>query len=368
MKIKPFELERYFARYEFSTPYLLSCSDCEPLPMNELLVMADQETLEMWQHLKLGYTESLGHPALRQEITTLYAGIKPENVLVITPEEGIFIAMNVLLEQGDHVISTYPGYQSLYEIAEALGCELTKWTPVEREGWKFDLDELRSLLKPNTKLLVVNFPHNPTGSLVSAQEFNEILQIAQDQGITVFSDEMYRFLEYDQTDRLISASDLYEKAVSLSGLSKSFSLPGLRIGWLTTQDKELFTKFVAFKDYTTICGSAPSEILALIGLRSKDRILSRNLAIIKNNLLRLDQFFEKYAGQFSWIKPKAGSIGFARLLDGQNVAGFCADLVEKKGVMLLPSTVYGYDNSHFRVGFGRKNIPEVLDKLEEYLR
>ena len=373
MKIKPFELERYFAKYEFSTPYLLSCSDCEPLPMSELLSRADPETLGMWDKLRLGYTESLGHPMLREEIAHLHRAIQPEDVLVVTPEEGIFIVMNVILAKGDHVIATFPGYQSLYEIANALGCEVTKWLPDEKDGWKFDLDFLRASIRANTKLLVVNFPHNPTGSLIDRKGYQEILQLAGEKDITVFSDEMYRFLEYDETDRLDSASDLYPRAVSLFGMSKSFALAGLRLGWLTTQDKELYAQLAAFKDYTTICSSAPSEILAIMGLRAKDEILRRNLAIIQSNLRLLDQFFDHHAGQFTWVKPKAGTIGFPKLHQPGDIAGFCLDLVEKKGVMLLPSTVYSYDEGqqeggHFRVGFGRKNIPEVLEKFDEYLK
>lgn len=340
--------------------------------MSELLALADRETLGMWKNLGLGYTESLGHPLLREEVARLHTVIKPENVLVITPEEGIFIAMNVILEKGDHVITTFPGYQSLYEIASALGCEVTKWLPDEKDDWKFDLDVLRASIRPNTKLLVINFPHNPTGSLIDRKGYQEILQVAGERGITVFSDEMYRFLEHDETDRLDSASDLSVRAVSLFGVSKSFALAGLRIGWLTTQDKELYSKMAVFKDYTTICSSAPSEILAIMGLRAKDEILRRNMAIIQSNLRLLDQFFGHHAGQFTWVKPKAGTIGFPKLLQQGDIAGFCLDLVEKKGVMLLPSNIYSYDEGqhdggHFRVGFGRKNIPEALEKLEEYL-
>jgi aspartate/methionine/tyrosine aminotransferase len=367
MKIEPFILERYFAKYEFSAPYLLSCSDCEPLSLSELLAFADRKTLELWENMRLGYTESLGHPALREEAAGLYLKIKPEELLVIAPEEGIFIAMNVILEKGDHVICTYPGYQSLYEVANALGCEVTKWMPDEQYGWKFDLDILRSAFRPNTKLLVINFPHNPTGSLMDRGGYTEILRLAGERGIIVFSDEMYRFLEYEPSQRLDSACDLYQKAVSLGGLSKSFALAGLRIGWLATEDKELYSKMANFKDYTTICSSAPSEILAIMSLRAKEAILKRNLRIIQDNLRLLDEFFERYNRRFAWVKPKAGTIAFPKMLVPGNTSGFCKDLVEKQGVMLLPSQVYGYDDRHFRIGFGRENIPDCLEKLDDYL-
>jgi len=367
MKIQPFKLERYFAKYEFSAPYLLSCSDCEALSLNEILLMADENSLELWNDLKLGYTESQGHPVLREEVSKLYQTIQPEEVLVITPEEGIFIAMNNLLEKGDHVVTTFPGYQSLYEIANSLGCEVSKWIPKEQNGWIFDINDLRNLIKDNTKLIVINFPHNPTGAILQENELKEIIDLARQKNITVFSDEMYRFLEHDQASRTSSACDLYGNAVSLYGMSKSFALAGLRIGWLTTKNSDLFNKFAIYKDYTTICSSAPSEILAIIALRAKDKILKRNLDLIDSNLKILDKFFADHAKLFNWYKPKAGPIGFPKLKLDIDVANFCLDLVEKKGVMLLPSKVYDFESNNFRIGFARKNMPEVLAKFKEYL-
>ncbi len=142
MKIKPFKLERYFAEYEFSVKYLLSSSDCDGLKQAELLKLADTETRKLWDNLTLGYTESLGHPLLREEVAGMYQGISVNDCLIITPEEGIFIAMNAILGKGDHVICTFPGYQSLYQIAESIGCEITKWKPEEENGWRFDPDFL----------------------------------------------------------------------------------------------------------------------------------------------------------------------------------------------------------------------------------
>lgn len=368
MKIKPFKIERYFAKYEFSAPYLLCCSDCEPLTLKELISIADRKSLELWENLRLGYTEMQGNPLLRREVTKLYSKIDPDEVLIAAPEEGIFISMNVLLEKGDHVISTFPAYQSLYEVANSLGCEVTKWMPKTGKEWIFDIGFLRSAIKKNTKLIVVNFPHNPTGALPRKEQFDQILEIAKNRGIYVFSDEMYRFLEQDENERLPSGSDLYERAICLFGVSKSFALAGLRIGWLVIKDKKIFSKMIKFKDYTTICSSAPSEILAIMALRAKEKIIKRNLKIIQSNLAILDDFFESYSKLFSWIKPKAGSIGFPELLLKKSISEFCLDLVEKKGVMLLPASVYDYEGNNFRIGFGRKNMPEALTKLEEYLK
>jgi aspartate/methionine/tyrosine aminotransferase len=367
MKIQPFKLERYFAAHEFSAPYIMCASDCEALTLSELLAMSDKESWKMWPGLKLGYPESQGHRVLREEISRLYKNIGPDDVLTLTPEEGIYIAMTTILEKGDHVVVTFPGYQSLYEIANTIGCEVSKWVPRENNGWVFDIDDLRDLVKDETKLIVVNFPHNPTGATISRAELETIVGIAAQRDAVLFSDEMYRFLEYDEAIRLPSACDLSDRAVSLFGLSKSFALAGLRIGWLTTKNTALFKRFASFKDYTTICSSAPSEILAIIALRAKDRILKQNLGLIGLNLKLLDAFFVGHANLFEWHKPKAGPIAFPRLKSDIPISAFCTNLLAKKGVLLLPADQFGFEGNNFRVGFARLNLPEALEKLGEYI-
>lgn len=364
--MKSFALERYFAKYEFSVKYLLSSSDCDGLAVSDLLKLADPETKKMWEQLKLGYTESLGLPLLRRETANLYQNIDADNVLILAPEEGIFVAMNCLLNKGDHVICTYPGYQSLYEVAQSLGCEVTKWLPDEENDWKFDPAFLENNIKSNTKLIVVNFPHNPTGALASKEDFQQIVNIAREHNIYLFSDEMYRFLEFNSKDRLPSAVELYDKAICLFGMSKTFGMAGARIGWVVTKDKKLYQKMATFKDYTTICSSAPSEVLSLIALRAKDVIIKNHLIRINRNIILLDDFFEKYHNLFSWIRPKAGTICFPKLLINKNSFDFCGNVIKEAGIMVLPSTVYEYDDKHFRIGFGRENLPEVLNKFEEY--
>lgn len=367
MKIKPFELERYFAKYEFSVQYLLSSSDCDGMKMTDLLKLADPEAKQLWDELTLGYTESQGLPQLREEIAKLYQGITADDVLVAAPEECIFIAMNALLEDGDNIICTYPGYQSLYEIAQSLGCSVTKWEPQEDANWQFDPEFLRSSITPKTKLIIVNFPHNPTGSLPDKAVFDEIVAIAKEKNICLFSDEMYRFLEYNEEDRLTSAVEVYDNAISLFGMSKTFGLAGLRIGWVVTKNRTIYKNMTTLKDYTTICSSAPSELLALIGLRAKETIIADNLNKIEHNLDLLEQFFAKHSDTFSWAKPKAGTICFPKLLLDMNATDFCKKVVEDAQLMVLPSSVYGYDDKHIRIGFGRQDMPEALDILEQWL-
>ena len=367
MKISQFQLERYFAKYEFSAPYLLSASDAESLSLKELLALADKNTLALWENLRLGYTESRGHPDLLKEISSFYERISPEAILEIVPEEGIFIVMQALLSPGDHAIATFPGYQSLYAVAEGMGCEVSKWEPEADPELVFNVGKLESLIRDETRLIVINFPHNPTGALPSKDQIDEVISLARERGITVFSDEMYRMLEYDPAERLPAVCDLYENSISLSGLSKSFALPGLRVGWLASQNKGFMDRFCTFKDYTTICGSAPSEILALAALRARDQILERNLDIIRTNLALLDQFFTQYGTWFRWTRPRAGTLAFPHYLGKNSVKEFCEDLLKKKGVLLVPADVFEYPHAHFRLGFGRRNMPTALGLLAEYL-
>ena len=180
MSIEPFELERYFAKHEFSAQYLLSSSDCEPLRMSELVAMADAETAQLWSQLRLGYTESAGHPLLRDVIAGMYGEIERKDILVVVPEEGIFLLMHSLLKPGDHVICTFPGYQSLYQVATSIGCEVSRWEPDEERGWHFDVDRLKAAMRPDTRLVVVNFPHNPTGAVPRIEDFEAIIDIWRD--------------------------------------------------------------------------------------------------------------------------------------------------------------------------------------------
>jgi aspartate/methionine/tyrosine aminotransferase len=369
MHIPDFKLERYFARWEFVAPYLLSSSDVDGYRMQDLLALADEETLSLWKNLSLGYTEGAGHPLLRQEIASLYKGVSPEHILTFAGgEEAIFVLMNILLQSGDHAIVTWPGYQSLYSVAQAVGADVTLLPLHEERQWQLDMTELRNSLRPETKVIVINFPHNPTGALLDQSTYQELLTLAQERHIYLFSDESYRFLEYHDEQRLSGAVESSSYGLSLGVLSKTYALAGLRIGWIATRDSELLQRAAAFKDYVSICNSAPSEILALIALRARDKVVARSLDIIQTNLIQLDHFFETWSDVFTWNRPQAGSIAFPRLLLKQPIEEFALQLVKQEGVMLLPGTVYDHPGNHFRIGFGRYNMPEALARLEHFLK
>jgi aspartate/methionine/tyrosine aminotransferase len=367
MRIAEFALERFFARWEFAVRHLLCASDVEGWPMADLLALADEESAALWRDLRLGYSEAPGHPLLRAEIATLYDAIEPDDVLVFAgAEEAIFCLSNVLLGPGDHAIVTWPGYQSLYEVGRAAGAEVTLHELHESDGWALDPERLIASLRPQTRLVVVNAPHNPTGMLPSHAEWARLTGELAGRGIHLLSDEVYRFLEFDEADRLTAGADALPRGISLGVMSKSFALAGLRIGWLATRDRELLARCAAFKDYTTICSSAPSEILALIALRGRATVLDRSRRIVASNLPLLDAFFADHADRWSWVRPRGGSIGFPRLLDPEPAAAFVTRFVEAEGVLLLPGTVIGHDGNHVRIGFGRENLPVALEGLRRF--
>jgi aspartate/methionine/tyrosine aminotransferase len=367
MKLAPFELERYFAQYEFSAQWLLCASDCESVAVRDLLALEDGAR-ERFESLWLGYTESRGSPELRTAIAARYDHLGADQILVHAgAEEAIFNFMHVALAPGDHVVVHAPCYQSLAEVARAIGTEVSDWRGDPQRAWALDLDNLEKQLTPRTRLVVVNFPHNPTGWLPPAQFVTDLSAMSNRHGFTIFSDEVYRGLELDPRDRLPSLADVNERAVALGVMSKAHGLPGLRIGWIATRDAACLHALASFKDYTTICNGAPSEFLATLALRHADAIVDRNRRLVHDNLDRLDRFFASHRDLFDWYRPKAGSVAFPTLRRG-NVADFCADLVARAGVLLLPGTLYGPGYNAFRIGFGRRNLPQALAHLETHLQ
>ncbi len=368
MRIADFALERFFARWEFAVRHLLCASDVEGWRMADLVELADDETAALWRDLRLGYTEAPGHPLLRAEIATLYDAIAADDVLVFAgAEEAIFCLSNVLLGPGDHAVVTWPGYQSLYEVGRAAGADVTLHELRESDGWALDPERLIASLRSTTRLVVVNAPHNPTGMLPTAADWRRLTDELAARGIHLLADEVYRFLELDPGDRLVAGADAFERGISLGVMSKSFALAGLRIGWLATRDRDLLDRCAKFKDYTTICSSAPSEILALIGLRARDTVLARSRHIVRSNLERLDQLFLERADRLAWVRPRGGSIGFPRLLGDEPIDRFAERLVEAEGVLLLPGSQFGFEGNHFRIGFGREDLPSAVAGLERFL-
>jgi len=366
MQIKPFRIEQYFGKYEFSAKYLLSSSDAESRTIEELLEL-ESGAHESLLKQRCGYTESPGAPYLCEAIAGIYQGIKSEDILVLAAaEEAIFVFYHALAGPGDHIIVETPCYESALEVARSTGAQVSEWRRCWENAWSHDLTALEKLLQPNTKIIYVNTPHNPTGLLMGRKVFQQVMKLASGRGIFVFCDEVYRELEHDPANRLPSACETYERAVSLGSMSKTYGLPGLRLGWLVSKDAEILNRCLELKYYTTICSSAPSEFLSALALRHREVLAKRNRDIVLRNLPLLDAFIRRRSELFEWVRPNASPIGFVHYKPQRDVQCFCEDVVKNAGVLLLPGTVYDQPQ-HIRFGYGRKNMPEALAHFSAYL-
>ena len=366
MEIRPFAIERYYERWEFRAELMLSSSDCESLAVSDVLAL-EPGSQERLLALRLGYTETPGSPELRAAVAGRYERVEPEDVLSLAAaEEGIFVAYHALLRGGDHIVVEAPCYGSAIEVARSTGADVSLWLRRHEDGWAYEIDELERLLRPDTKLIYVNSPHNPTGTQMPREAFDRLVEIAEERSIVLFSDEVYRGLEHDPADRLPAACDASPHAISLGAVSKAYGLPGLRIGWLASRDRDLLQRITDIKLYTTICSSAPSELLVALALRHGDRIVERSRELVLSNLPLLDAFLERRRELFEWVRPTAGPIGFPRMAGIGDVHRWCEEIAEQADVLLLPGTVYEQP-SHVRFGFGRRNLPEALERLDSHL-
>ncbi len=366
MELAPFRIERYYGLHEFTAELMLSSSDAETVAVADLLAL-ESDSIDKLTALRLGYTESPGAPALREAIASIYETCAAEDVLVLSAaEEGIFAVYHALLAPGDHVVVETPCYESALELARSTGAEVTEWRRRYADGWAHDLDELESVLRPDTRLVYINTPHNPTGTLMPLTVLAHLVERCAERGAWLFCDEVYRELEHAPEDRLPSACDLDERGISLGSMSKTYGLPGLRLGWLASRDRDALGRVLDFKYYTTICTSAPSELLSEIAIRHRDVLAARNRSIVLANLPLLDAFLERHADTFSWVRPTASPIGFPRVEGLGDVTAFCEQLVADTSVLLLPGAVYD-EPEHVRVGYGRANMPEALARLDHWL-
>lgn len=370
--MRNFALEVYFSKWEFAARHHLTASDAQSMKLSELLGYASDTDRERFQNLHLGYTETFGAKPLLFEIAKTYDQITDRDLLCFAgAEEGIYVAMRVLLKPSDHCIVITPNYQAAETIPLSI-CEVTGVALDERENWSLDLDAIRGAILPNTKLISINFPNNPTGAIPSRAIFDDLVELCRSRGIWLFSDEVYRLIERDPARRIPQAADVYERGISLNVMSKAYGLPGLRIGWLACQDPQFLITCERYKHYLSICNAAPSELLAEIALKASEPILGRNRVIFRHNLGLLDSFFAEFPHLFEWRQPDGSCIAFVRYLGADGVERFTERLVEESGVLLLPSSIYRSElgtvpKDYFRIGFGRTGMEEGLAAFRGWL-
>jgi aspartate/methionine/tyrosine aminotransferase len=370
MDIAPFETEHFFARYEFSTPYQLCNSDCESISISELLAMAG-DSLEDFGRERLIYTESQGNAKLREAIASIHSSVAPEEVVVLgTPVEGIYLAARAALNPGDEVIVLSPAYDALTRMFEHVVGEdrVKRWRfRAGADAWELDIEKLHELISPQTRMVVVNFPHNPTGYLPTAEFQDSLIELMEEHGIWLFCDEMYFGLIHSGTPAIPSAADRTDRSIVLSGLSKTYGLPGLRCGWLIVHDPELRESIMNWKFYTSICPPVPTEYLALGALKVREELCARNVGRIEKNLSVAEAFFSRWPGKFHWRRPQAGSTALVGY-DVPSVAELSDRLAREEGILIQSAAMLGSDDHHMRIGLGRDDFAEALSKFENWLK
>jgi aspartate/methionine/tyrosine aminotransferase len=361
-----FLLETYFSTWEYTARYNMTAADAQTMSVSELLRLADDDSRARWEMLQLSYTPTYGLPELREAIAASYDHLAAEDILCFAGvAEPLYLAMQVLLDRGDHAVVLTPNYQATETVPLSI-CEVTGVALRPEDGWALDLDAVRRALRPATRLVAVNFPNNPTGAIPDADSWHQLVQLCAEHGSRLLSDEIYRGLELPPQAPLPQAADLSATALSLNGLSKAYGLPGLRIGWIGCRDRAVLDRLERAKHYTSICCSVASEVLAVIALRARDQILGRNRQIIAANIPVFADFFARFPGLFDWRPPQGSCVSFPRYFGADGVEVMCADLVHQTGVLLLPASIYRsaltpVPADRFRVGIGRRDPQEALD-------
>jgi aspartate/methionine/tyrosine aminotransferase len=358
VKLETFALERWMTTWETKTPYDIAESGIFPMSVRELLTLEPRgeraKTLERLLDVRLGYSEARGTEELRSLLASTYRRTGPEEILVTTGAiEANFLLMNALLSPGDHVVAVYPAYQQLYSLPRALGCEVSLWKLPREKGFRYDLDELRRLLTPRTRLIVLNTPHNPTGSMLSAEDLRGVEALAFSVGARVLSDEAYRWLEIPGGEPLAPPMrDLHGAGISIGTLSKPFGLPGLRIGWIAAE-ADLVARCWGMRDYVSLSPGKLSDALAVLAVKHRAKIVQRTRAIVKKNLETARAWFAEHAEVVSWTPPRGGLLAMlAYTLDIPSRA--LADrLAERYGVMLAPGSAFDIEH-HLRIGIGQE--------------
>lgn len=367
-----FRLETHFAKWEFQARYHMTASDAESISLRDLLAMATPEDREAFEGMWLGYTETYGAPDLRETIAGTYEAQSASDILCFAgASEGIFAANNVILDADSHAIVITPNYQSHETLPIAI-CEATAVPLDPEDGWSLDIDRIKDAIRPNTRLVTINFPHNPTGAILPPDRYMSLIDLCRSHGIYILHDEIFNGLGPTDAAHLPFVADIYERGLSLGVMSKSYGLPGLRIGWIACQDRALLSKMERMKHYLSICNSGPSERLANIALKNRDRLLARNCGIVDENLPKWDAFFARHPDLFDWQRPDGACMAFPRYKGPEGVEEFCRTLVEESGVLLLPSTIYSSElgptpTDRFRLGFGRTGLDEGLAAMEAHI-
>ncbi|MCL2676937.1 MAG: aminotransferase [Streptococcaceae bacterium] len=372
MKVNAFGVEEWLNTWEKSATYDIAQSTISSMTLQEILNLEEDKGKKFLENLsreKFNYGWIEGSDDFKFQVSKLYKKIPQANILATNGATGAnHLALYSMIESGDHVIAEYPSYQQLYDIPRSLGAEVELWHIYEDEEWYPRLEELRQLIRPNTKMICLNNANNPTGTILDKAFLKEIVKIAKSVGAYILVDEVY--LPLEDIENYASIADLYEKGISTNSLSKTYSIPGIRMGWIATQDNQLADEFRKYRDYTMICCGVFDDALGTLALSHKEKILERNRKIINKNLIILKEWVENEP-LVSMIYPKAVSTSFVKFekLDKNKTEEFCIQLLKEKGVLLVPGNRFDLPG-YARLGYctDEETLREGLNLLSEFLR
>jgi aspartate/methionine/tyrosine aminotransferase len=375
--------------YETKAKYNIAETCCASISIDQLVELSENKNANVIQTSKvLGYGTIRGSDELRQNLARLYSAkvtspLSPDNILTTAGAiQANYLAAYTLVGPGDHVICHYPTYQSLYEVPKQLGAEVELWKAKPENEWALSIDDLKALIKPNTKLIIINNPNNPTGAVLGKSFLEQLIAVATEHNITILADEVYRpiFHSIGPLDKEFPPSLMsmgYSNVLVTGSLSKAYSLAGVRVGWIASRDPAMIERIAAARHYTTISVSGLDEQVAAFALSpaTVHGLLARNIQLARTNLALLEKFVLKNEDECEWVKPKAGTTAFVKFhREGKPVdsVDFCKRLFEKTGVLFVPgSHSFGEEfKGYVRIGFvnDTETVRQGLDEASKFVR
>jgi len=369
MQIKPFGVEMWMNEFETRCELNLAETCVDSMTLGELLDMAGQRAtvLDALLPMRLGYGDIEGSARLRDAVAALYAKQARENVLVCHGTIGAnALVHQALVSRGDHVIAVVPTYQQHYSIPESIGAEVELLRLREEHSFLPDLAALKAMLRPTTKLIAINNPNNPTGSLMDQAMLSEIAGLARGVGAWILCDEVYRGTDQTGDGYTASMADLYEQGISTAGMSKAYSLAGLRLGWIVAP-KPMLEAAMIHRDYNTISVGCIDDYLAALALENRDKVLTRAHRITRDNLGILAGWVEGEK-RIGWVKPKSGTTALLKYDLPMTSRDFCLALLEQEGVMLCPGSAMDMEGT-VRIGYacGTEVLEQGLARISRFL-
>ncbi|HEP1787282.1 TPA: aminotransferase [Streptococcus suis] len=368
MKLPRFGVEEWLNVHENSAIYDIAGVSISSLTLEELFALSGTNPEDFYKKLqgtKLNYGWIEGSPEFKEAVSQLYEHVAPEQILQTNGATGAnLLVLYGLIEPGDHVISLYPTYQQLYDIPKSLGAEVDLWQIEEENGWLPDLEKLRQLIRPNTKMICINNANNPTGAVMDRVYLEELAEIASEVGAYILSDEVYRSFSGLDVPSII---EVYDKGIAVNSLSKTYSLPGIRVGWVAA-NHQVTDILRDYRDYTMICAGVFDDLVAQLALVHYQEILERNRRILEENLAILDQWIENEP-LVSYIRPAVVSTSFVKIAVDMPMEEFCLQLLQEHGVLLVPGNRFDRDG-YIRLGFAceQETLIKGLEKLSQFLR